>query len=267
MRKKYALVTGLLAVVLCAFMLISGQNENVEKWTLVWEEGFENGALDTTIWSRIPRGKSDWNDQMSLNDACFEMRDGNLILKGIVTPEGENDTLGYITGGVYTKGKKAFHNGRLEIKAKLQAARGAWPAIWLMPFDTINNTWPNGGEIDIMERLNHDDFAYQTVHSHYITTLGIKDNPPHYSTGKINPDDFNVYAVEMYPDSLVFFINDNRTFSYPRIKTDKEGQYPFDKPFYLLIDNQLGGKWVGEVAIEDLPVEMEIDWVRYYQKQ
>ena len=136
-----------------------------------------------------------------------------------------------------------------------------------MPFDTINNQWPDGGEIDIMERLNYDTIAYQTVHSHYITTLGIKNNPPHYSTASIHPDDFNVYAVEMYPDSLVFFINEKRNFCYPRIETDKEGQFPFDKPFYLLIDQQLGGSWVGSVSMEDLPVEMEIDWVRFYQKQ
>ena len=128
--------------------------------------------------------------------------------------------------------------------------------------------WPGGGEIDIMERLNNDSIAYQTVHSHYTFDLGIKDNPKQGSTGLINPDDFNTYTVEMYPDSLVFFINDTRTFAYPRIETDKEGQYPFnDSQFYLLLDMQLGGSWVGAVDPEDLPVEMEIDWVRFYQKQ
>jgi hypothetical protein len=34
-----------------------------------------------------------------------------------------------------------------------------------------------------------------------------------------------------------------------------------------MIDQQLGGEWVGPVEMEDLPVEMEIDWVRFYQKQ
>ena len=242
------------------------EKQSSNEWKLVWQDEFEGTSFDESTWSKIPRGGSDWNDQMDLNDACFEMRNGNLILKGIVNPN-ENDTLEYITGGLYTKGKKAFHQGRLVIKAKLQAAQGAWPAIWLMPFDTINNQWPDGGEIDIMERLNYDTIAYQTVHSHYITTLGIKNNPPHYSTASIHPDDFNVYAVEMYPDSLVFFINEKRNFCYPRIETDKEGQFPFDKPFYLLIDQQLGGSWVGSVSMEDLPVEMEIDWVRFYQKQ
>jgi len=30
---------------------------------------------------------------------------------------------------------------------------------------------------------------------------------------------------------------------------------------------QLGGSWVGAVDSSDLPVEMEIDWVRFYQKK
>ena len=54
---------------------------------------------------------------------------------------------------------------------KRQAAGGAWPAIWMRPEGAA---WPSGGEIDIMERLNNDSIAYQTVHSHYTYTLGIK---------------------------------------------------------------------------------------------
>ena len=139
------------------------------------------------------------------------------------------------------------------------------PAFWLLP---ENEGWPNGGEIDIMERLNNDTIAYQTVHSAYTYTLGIKDNPKQGGIGFINRDDYNVYSVEMYQDSLVFFINETRTFAYPRIETDKEGQFPFtDKKFYLLLDMQLGGSWVGAVDSSDLPVEMEIDWVRFYQKK
>ena len=71
----------------------------------------------------------------------------------------------------------------------------------------------------------------------------------------------------MYPDSLSFYINDKHTFTYPRIQTDKKGQYPYNEPFYLLIDMQLGGNWVGKVDTKDLPVEMLVDWVRFYQKQ
>lgn len=254
----------------CLLCISSGfsscQRHSSDQWKLVWEDNFDQtGSFDPASWSKIPRGTSDWNNYMSDFDSCYAMRDGKLVLRGLVNYSLPTDTAPYVTGGVYTKDKVGFNNGRLEIHAKLNGATGAWPAFWLLPQGA---KWPGGGEIDIMERLNNDSIAYQTVHSHYTFDLGIKDNPKQGSTGLINPDDFNTYTVEMYPDSLVFFINDTRTFAYPRIETDKEGQYPFnDSQFYLLLDMQLGGSWVGAVDPEDLPVEMEIDWVRFYQKQ
>ena len=70
----------------------------------------------------------------------------------------------------------------------------------------------------------------------------------------------------MYDDSHSYFINDTHTFTYPRIKTELEGQFPFpEAPYYLLIDMQLGGNWVGAVDPAGLPVEMLVDWVRFYE--
>lgn len=253
-------------LLLGALMLLSAcTTAPTDEWELVWEEDFNQPTLDQSTWTRIPRGQSDWNNYMSTNDACFELKDGNLILKGIRNPDLKADTATYLTGGVYTKGKRAFYGGKLEIRAKLQAGKGVWPAFWLMPFEECK--WPDGGEIDIMERLNHDTIAYQTIHSDYTFNQGFKDNPPHYSTAPIKPDsEYNVFGVELGKDSLVFSINGVRNFAYPRIETDKQGQYPFDKAFYLLIDMQIGGSWVGWVDPADIPVEMEIDWVRYYKK-
>lgn len=227
-----------------------------------WQEDFHQPYLDTSLWAKIPRGPSDWNRKMSPFDSCYDFRDGKLILRGIVNHSVPDDTSAILTGGVFTRGKKYFGYGRLEVRAKLQGAKGAWPAIWMLPKD---NRWPKSGEIDIMERLNYDTLAYQTVHSHYTHTLNIK-NPPNGGTGSIDPDGFNTYAVERYADSLVFFINDRKTFTYPRIETDREGQWPFnDQDFYLLIDMQVGGSWVGSPDVNDLPVEMEVDWVRFYK--
>lgn len=253
----------ILSVCTCMVLFFSCKNTDPQ-WSLVWEEDFnQTGGFDEAYWSKIPRGGSDWNNYMSDYDFLFDIRNSNLILRGIVNDCCPNDTAPFITGGVYTKDKFSFEaTGRVEIRAKLFGAKGAWPAIWMLP---QNSSWPDGGEIDIMERLNSEDIAYQTVHSHYTYTLNIKDPVPG-ATGSIDPDDYNVYAVELYPDSLSFYINDVHTFTYPRIETEEKGQFPFDAPFYLLIDMQLGGSWVGEVEPADLPLEMWIDWVRYYKK-
>ncbi|MDE5745016.1 MAG: glycoside hydrolase family 16 protein [Paramuribaculum sp.] len=238
------------------------------KWVLEWEDNFDGSEPDSAIWSRIDRGHADWNNYMTKADTCYDMRNGNIVLKGIAAYEGCNDSVPYLTGGIYTKDKKGFSNGRIEVCAKLKGATGAWPAIWMLPYkDHKDGQWPRGGEIDIMERLNYDSIAYQTIHSHYTYNLNIKE-PKSGSVGSINPEEYNVYAVELYPDSISFYINDSHTFTYPRIDTDTEGQFPFSNgSYYLLIDMQLGGKWVGEVDPADLPVEMLIDYVRFYKKE
>lgn len=244
---------------------IISQSAADKGYRLVWEDEFEGDHFDEEIWSKIPRGKPDWQNLMSDFDSCYAMKDGNLVLRGILNkPEyGLNDTASFLTGGVYSKGKKSFENGRLEIRARIRGSQGAWPAIWLLP---EGGHWPQDGEIDIMERLNRESKAYQTVHSHYTYNLK-KRRPKPGSTGRIEADGYNVYAVELGPDSLRFYINDRHTFTYPRIDTDHEGQYPFDRPYYLLIDMQLGGSWVGEVDPQDLPAEMWVDRVRFYQKK
>lgn len=250
-----------------AVVLLAAACGSEPGWQLVWEEEFEGGTLDEAVWSRIPRGKPDWQNTQSADDRCYALRDGMLVLRGIVNDDRTADTAAYLTGGVWTRGKHAFEGGRIEVRARLHGARGAWPAIWLLPFETEKYMWPQGGEIDIMERLNHDSIAYQTVHSHYTYTLGIENDPRHGSTMAIDPDAFNVYGVDLWPDSVVFRINGRRHFAYPRIETDREGQYPFDKPYYLLVDMQLGGTWVGEIDPAEVPVEMEVDWVRYYRRK
>ena len=257
--RRYDLI-GLISL----FCLLAACTPSQPEWRLVWEENFDQiNDFDPAVWSKIPRGTADWNNYMSDFDSLYEMRKGNLVLRGIQNLTQPQDTAPFLTGGVYTKGKMGFMDGRLEIKAKLNGATGAWPAFWLLPQE---GQWPMGGEIDIMERLNYDNIAYQTVHSHYTYDLGFKTTPPQGSTGPIHPEAYNVYAVEMYADSLCFFINDQHTFTYPRIETDQEGQFPFHQPFYLLLDMQLGGSWVGAVDPTELPVEMSIDWVRFYQK-
>ena len=53
--------------------------------------------------------------------------------------------------------------------------------------------------------------------------------------------------------------------TYPRIE-GKDHQFPWpDYPFYLILSNQLGGNWVGEVNPAQLPSELRVDWIKVYQ--
>lgn len=234
-------------------------------WKLSWEENFDGNAIDSSVWGKCTRGNPDWCNTMSDDPSLFQVANGILTLRGIVNPDTTSDPSPYLTGGIWTKDKKEFKPGKFEIKARLHGAKGAWPAIWLLPYDYNKYPWPNGGEIDILERLNNNHVAYQTVHSHYTYDLGRTANPKSSATFPIDREGWNVYGVEMYPDKIVFTINGHPTLTYPKIDNGKDGQFPFYIPQYLLIDMQLGGQWVGQVDPADLPVEMEVDWVKYYE--
>jgi beta-glucanase (GH16 family) len=249
-------------------------------WELVWEENFNEGSLDTSRWSRIglftsPQWKvpvENWREvnhcfrYISATDDRVVQFDGeNVLLNGIVNPDSlTGDPRPYLTGGIYSWNKFAFQYGRIEIRAKLDPAYGAWPAIWMLSEKEIYPDQHNG-EMDIMERLNHDDFAYQTTHNHYTITLK-QDTPKKYTTARIDPDDYNVYSVSWYPDRLVYAINGIKSYEYPKVPGAGTYQWPYDQPFYLLIDQQLEGSWPGKITNpEELPISMTVDWVRLYQ--
>ena len=127
------------------------------KWKLIWKDDFnKNGELDTTKWSKIPRGTSDWDNYMSSRDDLYEVKDGNLILRGIVNDDPASDTARYLTGGVWTIGKFAVKYGKVEIRARLGEAQGSWPAFWMLAQDEKYGRYPRNGEVDIMEHLNYD---------------------------------------------------------------------------------------------------------------
>lgn len=238
------------------------ENEN---WKLVWKDDFKGKTIDTAKWTRIPPGKSDWNRHMTQDDKCYELKDGLLYLKGIVNPDPSADERPFLTGGIWTKGKFAFQYGKIEIRAKLESAQGAWPAMWMLAEKDKYGKYPKNGEIDIMEHLNYDSIIYQTIHSWYTLELKQADNPKHGGTAVFNKDEFNVFGLKWYPDKIVYILNGRETFTYPRVQGVDASQWPFDQAFYILIDQQLGGNWVGKVKPETLPVNMIVDWVKVYQ--
>jgi beta-glucanase (GH16 family) len=250
------------------------------KWELVWEEHFNKGYLDTTYWSKIglfstPKWKMP-KEKWRENTGCFryitdtddrvvQFDAENIILKGIVNNDTINgDPRPMLTGGIYSYNKFAFQYGRIEVRAKLDPAQGAWPAIWMLSEKDIYPN-QNNGEMDIMERLNHDGFAYQTTHNHATITLK-QETPKKFNTGKIDPNGYNTYSVSWYPDKLVYAINGIETITYPKVEGGGSYQWPFDQPFYLIIDQQLEGSWPGKVTnLKELPINMTVDWVKLYQ--
>lgn len=245
-------------------LFISSTQAHSATWKLAWSDEFNGTRIDTTKWSPCERGPSDWNDTMSRDPRCYKIGGGTLKLIGIANPDRKVDPVDYLTGGITTKGKFDFTYGKIEISARFKAARGAWPALWMLG---SHGPWPKNGEIDLMEHLNHDDIVHQTVHSHYTQNIDKTGTPQKTKTSPITRDRFNTYGAEWDAEKIVFTVNGKPTLTYPRVAEKGPEQWPFNKPFYLILSMQIGGKWVGKVDAEEYPAHMEIDWVRVWQKQ
>ena len=96
-------------------------------WKLAWADEFSGNEVDRASWQRCLRYGSPWNRHMSLLDSLVRVRDGVVELWGINTPEGYQDSLKFLTGGLDSRGRRAIKNGRIDVRARLERAQGFGP--------------------------------------------------------------------------------------------------------------------------------------------
>lgn len=224
-------------------------------WELVWEDNFDDG-LNESNWEKISKGNTATNRYMSSNDELFLKKVDNLVLRGIVNTE-EDDKTPFLTSGIFRECFKKGETSRVEIRARGTLTSGSLPYISLLPSVEKSDI-----SVNIMNQYDLDKFIYQTITSDYTIKEKMVDNPPSMLLVQIDPSEFHIYGVEKYPDSIVFFVDGVRTRKYPRIKTAIKGQFPFNELDFNL---HLGLSIGKEVIPEELPVDLYIDWVRYYQ--
>ena len=236
------------------------------RYALIWHDEFDSGVLDENVWSKIPRSKAAWAVHMTPDERLYGFEDGNLVLRGMVNDFLPKDKEEFLTGGVWSKYKKTFGFGRIEVRAKFDVAQGYWPAIWMLPQSTKTVNWPHGGEIDIMEHFGESPYVNHTVHSHYTYNLRKRKRPPYVAYPMYNEGQYNTYGMERFQDSLVFSVNGRRTMNYPRYRKGANDQFPFSQhDYYLILDAQLGNDGSPSINQSKLPVELRIDYVRYYE--
>ena len=231
---------------------------------VIFEDNFVQASSipDPTKWSLCEPGTSDWNRYLSKSYDQVYVENGMLVLKAELK-DGR-----YQTSGLESRDKFAFQYGKVEVRARFtKTAQGGWPAIWMMPqTGKYPGGWPYGGEIDIMEQLNHEKIVHHTVHSYYTNILGNK-TPAVTATAPVVSNDFNVYGIKWSKDEIVFMVNGKETFRYANMYLADEAekkQWPFDVPFYMMFDYAVGGPntWPGAITDSELPAKMEIDWIR-----
>jgi beta-glucanase (GH16 family) len=240
---------------------------NAQKWELVWNDEFNyTGLPDSSKWGYevgfVRNNEPQYYTEKRIKNARVE--DGSLILEA--HKEIYKGAL-YSSASIHNKTKGDFIYGKIEVCAKLPEGKGSWPAIWLLGSSYPETDWPICGEIDIMEHVGYDmgkiHFNVHTNKYNWSKKTNRNDSimVPTAST------DYHVYAMEWYPEKLVFWVDGKQTYQFVNDGTG-EGGWPFDKPCYLILNLAIGGAWGGKYGIDDaiFPVKYAIDYVRIYKQ-
>ena len=174
----------------------------------------------------------------------------------------------YTSARLITKGHGQFLYGRIECRAKLPTGRGTWPAFWMMPAESAYGTWPASGEIDIMENVGFDpDTVLATTHTQLFNHIsGTSVSGKHFVPSCAK--EFHVYAIEWDEHEIRGYVDEHHYYTYTNTGKGWKS-WPFDKPFYIILNLAIGGNWGGRMGVDDsiFPCTYEIDFVRVYQKR
>lgn len=235
-------------------------------WTLVFSDEFDRpGRLDPEKWNYetgyIRNKEAQYYTSRPEN---VRVEGGNLVIEGRKEAYRE---YGYTSASVNTQGRFEFLYGRVEVRAKVPAGVGAWPAIWMLGTNHAQVGWPACGEIDVMENVGFDPLRiHGSVHTAAYNHVAGTQRTASVSVSRPS-DDFHVYAMEWFPDHIDIFVDGRKYFTFRNENTGSK-TWPFDKPQYLLINLAIGGSWGGQKGIDDssFPQRYLVDYVRIYRQ-
>ena len=244
---------------------------------LVWSDEFDvDGPILSTHWfhqTQIPQNGSWFNGEIQ---HYTDKIDNTYIDNGKLHLVAKKES--YTNQGItkeYTSArlnsKFAFTYGKVEVRAKLPEGIGTWPAIWMLGkninedggywdnlgFDT--SSWPNCGEIDIMEHWGSDQNVIKSA-THTPSSFGGTVNTGGQNIATASTD-FHTYTLVWTPYKLMFSVDGIPHYTYnPAIKDINT--WPFDADQYLLLNLAI----LPEISPTFSSGAMEIDFVRVYQE-
>ena len=198
------------------FLLVNIANEYAVTKTLVWSDEFNyTGLPDQTKWGYDTGGNGWGNNELEYYTESraenARVENGNLIIE---TRKEPFSNCNYTSARLVTRQKQDWLYGRIEVRAQLPKGRGLSPAIRMLPTDGVYGTWPNSGEIDIMENVGYDtNRIYCTVHTQaYNHLLGTQKSNNTLVTDPAGT--FHTYAIEWFEDHIDFFVDSDTVFTF-----------------------------------------------------
>lgn len=227
--------------------------------SMVWSDEFDlPGAPNASKWG-YDVGAGGWgnNESQHYTNRLDNAVVSNGTLKIIAKAESFSGS-NYTSARLLSRNKFSFKYGKIEVSAKLPTGVGTWPAIWMLGDNFTTAGWPACGEIDIMEHKGSD---LNRIHGslHYPGRSG--GNPVTATTLIQNATTaFHVYSCEWSPQSIKFFVDGNLYQSVANTSA-----LPFNQPFFIILNQALGGTFGGTIDPSFSSATFEIDYVRVYQ--
>lgn len=254
---------------------------------IVFADEFDGPALDRSKWNVV--GMDFWvnNEQQAYVDSPDTIQfatgiegaeGGALVLRPVYRPgvdTRQDRKADFISGRIHSMGKAEFTYGRIEARIRMPDAEGVWPAFWMLG----NGTWPDTGEIDIMEYVGEKDWTGVALHGPGYSGETPLVNKFVFDAGT-DATDWHVYAIEWTKDAVLFTIDGRLTYRVTRPMVEHYGKWRFDNKKHLILNFALGGAYpfkTNRIAkpyngmpastvdqIKAGKVAMYVDWVRAY---
>lgn len=238
----------------------------IETERLIWSDEFDYvGQPDSAKWNYetgdgCPRLCGWGNNEAQLysdNISNVFVENGLLVINAI-----KKDNK-WTSGKITTQSKAKFTYGRIEFRAKLPAGHGSWSALWMLAESITTQGWPACGEIDIMEHVGRNPTIVESS-MHTKSSFGQTVNKAS-TIVKTFDSEFHVYSAHWTKDRIDFFVDNNKFYTYNPPVKDKT-TWPYDQPFYIIMNIAMGGNFGGPTIDSTLTLaRMEVDYVRVYQ--
>lgn len=256
-------------------------NETNLTYQLVWGDEFNtNGSLDSTKWEFESGFKRNEEAQWYQKENAI-CENGNLIITGKKERKpnpnyqaGSSDWklnrqfIDYTSASVTMKKIHAIKYGKIEVRAKIDAQTGLWPAIWTLG---ISGEWPSNGEVDIMEYYDKKilaNFAWASA-TRWQAIWNASSKTVESLGGATWTNQYHIWTLEWDANMMKVSLDDVLVNSADLSKTinKSDGLNPFRQPHYLLLNLAIGGTNGGSLVNTILPSKYIIDYVRIYQKK
>ena len=241
-------------------------------WNLVWFDEFDNAGLpNSTKWGYDTEfNRSGWfnGEQQYYANARIQntlVSDGTLKIiarKETPPPAGDSGGQQYTSARLITRDKQTWTYGFFEIRAKTPCGVGTWPAIWLL--GTPESQWPKYGEIDIMEQKGFSGADKGEV-SGYLHHPG--GDPGNLTALSDACTTFHNYQLTWTPEKIAIAVDNRQYFEYLNPKDGNFANWPYSGPQYLILNVAMGGGLGGTIPGNFVSDQMEVDYVRVYQRQ